>query len=87
VINQTVNDVMDEYAYEIRTYQNILTHRKDELIRIYSGERASRVIPEPNQRRKLRRDKVLRFESRQGGRQIFLTDEAVEGLKELGFIK
>lgn len=90
MMNKTVNDVMEEYgweSFEERTYKNILIHRKEALMRIYGGEKATRVIPQSNQRRKLRRDKILRFEACQGGRQIFLTDEALRGMRELGFIK
>jgi len=89
-MRQTVNDLMDELseeALEEQTFRNILNTRRYELVRIVNGERATEVIPQSNQRRKLRRDGVLEMLYGQGGRRIILTQEAVKALREMGLIE
>ena len=63
---------LDEYL-EAKTWENIVLHiRKEALLRIMSGESAVAVIPEGNQRSKLKRDGVLveKFYGGEGKRMI-----------------
>ena len=83
-MRQTVNDLMEELMWEEQTFRNIIEHRTPELLRIASGENAVTVIPESNQRRKLRRDGVLMVRFGQGGKQVVLTEKALNMLEEMG---
>ena len=58
------------------TFHNILGWRREELLRIIDGERATHVIPESNQRSKLMRDGVLMSIYRRGGKEIIVTPKA-----------
>ena len=67
---------------EEKTFQNILTWRRPELLRILNGELATVVIPESNQRVKLVRDGVLQTYYARAGKRVRLTDKAKRVLTE-----
>ena len=64
------------------TFQNIIYMRQKELLRIADGEKAIKVIPKSNQRRKLQRDGVLMTVYKRGGKTIRLTPKALTMLEE-----
>jgi len=76
-----------ETEFEEQTFRNIIRHRSPELTRIASGESAVRVIPESNQRRKLRRDGVLTVRFGLGGKRVVLTEKALNTLREMGLVE
>ena len=68
--------MMTQQELEDRTFKNIIYMRRPHLIRILSGERATDVIEQSNQRRKLTRDGVLETVYRHGGKTVRVTRRA-----------
>ena len=65
---------------EDRTFSNIIYMRRPYLIRILSGEKATEVIPQSNQRRILNRDGILETIYKHGGKTIRVTQKAEEAI-------